>query len=375
MKRFVFLAALSLSLTTRLVGQEAIALQEEELRPLLDSLRAAKNDEAKMRWNNAFKKQLATALNEPTAFTYPFDALQTIGKIDSPDNLVRIITWNVEMDDESQRYYAFVLRRDERSNTHKVIELVDNSFMLPPRTDDVLESDNWYGALYYKIIPVEKNNKTYYTLLGWDGNLPSSNIKLIDVLYFSGNSAKLGAPLFKTGDLTTRRVYMEHSEKATMSLNWDPDRKLIIFDHLSPETPTMEGFREYYVPDMSYDAYQFNGNKWTLIEDVIGLNKGRETVKVSTINPRTEEIEEREVENKWIDPTTEGSPASKEVHIAVTPDTEEELAEKAKSENKKNRKGDPQNAMDVYDSKKHGKREKNNSVSYSNSGGKKKKKR
>lgn len=374
MKRFLFLSALLISTSARVFGQEVLAIQEEELRPLLDSLRAAKNDAGKMHWNEALRKQMSVALKEPTAFTYPFTELQTIGKIDSPDNLVRIITWNVEMDDESQRYYAFILRRDERSDSHKVIELIDNSFMLPPRTDDVLESDNWYGALYYKIIPVEKNNKTYYTLLGWDGNLPSSNIKLIDVLYFSGNSAKLGAPLFKTGDETTRRVYMEHSEKSTMSLTWDSERNIIIFDHLSPETPTMEGFREYYVPDMSYDAYQFNGNKWMLIEDVIGINKGHETVKVNSINPRTEEIVEREVENKWIDPTTEGSPASKEVHIAVMPDSEEALADKAKNNGKKNQKGDPQNAMDVYDSKKHGKREKNNSVSYSNSGNKKKKK-
>lgn len=374
MKHFFLLSALVLSTSVRVFGQEVLAMQEEELRPLLDSLRSAKNDANKLHWNDALRKQMAIALQEPTAFTYPFSGLQTIGKIDSPDNLVRIITWNVEMDDQSQRYYAYILRRDERSNSHKVIELIDNSFMLPPRTDDVLENDNWYGALYYKIIPVEKNNKTYYTLLGWDGNLPSSNIKMIDVLYFSGNSAKLGAPLFKTGDATTRRVYMEHSEKATMSLNWDPDRKIIIFDHLSPETPTMEGFREYYVPDMSYDAYEFNGNKWMLIEDVIGINKGRETVKVSSINPRTEEIVEQEVENKWVDPTTEGSPASKEVHIAVTPDNEAALTDKEKTDDKKNRKGDPQNAMDVYDSKKHGKREKANSVSYSNSGNKKKKK-
>jgi hypothetical protein len=286
--------------STVLLAQDAIVQQEVELEILLDSLRAAKNDASKNNWNAQFKKQLEQTLNEPTALTYTFSRLKTIGIINSPDNLVRIVSWNVEQDDQSQRYFAYVLKGDERKPEHKVIELVDNSFMLPARTDDVLEADNWYGALYYKIIPVDKNNKTYYTLLGWDGNTSSSNIKLIDVLYFSGNTLKLGAPLFK----------------------------------------------------------------WLLVEDVIGVNKDEEMITVKSINPRTEEIMETEVANKWVDPTTEGSPASKEVHVAVTPDTESELAAASEKEAKTKKNKDPQNAMDAYDAKKGRKKEKGTSVSF-----------
>ncbi len=370
MKKVLCLFSAMLFGSTVLVAQDAIVMQEAELATLLDSLRAAKNDDAKNNWNAQFKKQMEQTLNEPTALTYNFTKLKTIGIINSPDNLVRIVSWNVEQDDQSQRYFAYVLKGDERKPEHKVIELVDNSFMLPARTDDVLDANNWYGALYYKIIPVEKNNKTYYTLLGWDGNTTSSNIKLIDVLYFSGNSLKLGAPLFKAGDDTRKRVYMEHSEKTVMSLRWDEDQNRIMFDHLSPETPTMEGFFEYYVPDMSYDAYEFNGNKWMLVEDVIGVNKDVETVKVRSINPKTEEIVETEMAYKWVDPTTEGSPASKEVHVAVTPDTESEVAEAKKDP--KNTKRDPQNAMDAWDNKKGHRKEKGTSISFDN--GKKPKK-
>ena len=370
MKKVLCLFSAMLFGSTVLVAQDAIVMQEAELATLLDSLRAAKNDDAKNNWNAQFKKQMEQTLNEPTALTYNFTKLKTIGIINSPDNLVRIVSWNVEQDDQSQRYFAYVLKGDERKPEHKVIELVDNSFMLPARTDDVLDANNWYGALYYKIIPVEKNNKTYYTLLGWDGNTTSSNIKLIDVLYVSGNSLKLGAPLFKAGDDTRKRVYMEHSEKTVMSLRWDEDQNRIMFDHLSPETPTMEGFFEYYVPDMSYDAYEFNGNKWMLVEDVIGVNKDVETVKVRSINPKTEEIVETEMAYKWVDPTTEGSPASKEVHVAVTPDTESEVAEAKKDP--KNTKRDPQNAMDAWDNKKGHRKEKGTSISFDN--GKKPKK-
>jgi hypothetical protein len=370
MKKFIFSFVILLICSPIATAQDAIVNQETELASLLDSLRAAKDDVSKAKWNTAFKKQLEQSLNEPTAFTYPFSRLKTVGKIDSPDNLVRIVCWNVEQQDETQKYYAFVLKADQRKGTHTVIELVDRSEILMARTDETLDADMWYGALYYKIIPVEKSNKTYYTLLGWDGNNTSSNIKLIDMLYFSGNSAKLGAPMFKNGDETKRRVYMEHSEKTTMSLRWDEDHSRIIFDHLSPETPTMEGFYEYYVPDLSYDAYVYKGTKWQLIEDVIGVNKDAETVKVKAINPRTEEIVETEIDNKWIDPTTEGSPASKEVHIAALPD--DEGATSGKPE--KAKKTDPKNALEAWDEKKNKKNDPS-SISFANDGKKKKKRK
>jgi len=358
--------------SSSLMAQEAIIQQEVELQSLLDSLRAAKNDDAKNKWNLQFKKQLTVSLNEPTAFTFPFSNLLTIGKITSPDNKIRIFSWNVEQDDQTQKYYGFVVKNDDKNGVHTVIELIDNSFMLPMKTDEVLDADNWYGALYYEIIPVEKSNKTYYTLLGWDGNSTMSNIKLIDVLYFSGNTVKLGTPIFKTADGLKRRVYMEHSEKTVMSLRWDGIHKRIIFDHLSPESPTMEGFYEFYVPDMSYDAYVFQNNKWVLMEDVIGVNVDTESITVKSINPRTQEIEETELVNKWIDPTSSGSPAGKEIHIAVTPDNVEELDAEKTSKTKNT--GEPKTALEIYNEKKH-KKEKDASQTFANGGKKHKKKK
>lgn len=373
MKKTVFLLTTVLSLSSAAVAQDAIVNQEIELATLLDSLRAAKDDAAKAHWNAQFKKQMEFSLNEPTAFTYPFSKLRTVGKIDSPDHLVRIICWNVEQDDESQKYYAYVLKLDERKGTHKIIELVDNSMMLPPRTDEVLDEKNWYGALYYAIIPVEKGSKTYYTLLGWDGNNAISNIKLIDVMYFSGNGLKLGSPMFKSGDQLTKRVYMEHAEKCVMTLNWDESQQRIMFDHLSPETPTMEGFYEGYVPDMSLDAYEFTNNKWLLVEDVIGVNPDRENITIASYDPRTGELVERESEYKWVDPTTEGSPASKEVHIAMTPDKTDGSGDKTTRPKKP--KTEPTNAMEEYEKKKGRGKEKQHSISFSNEKGSKKKKR
>ena len=368
MKSLVLLSFLFFS--ARLVAQVAIYEQEPELRVLLDSLRAARTDADKARLNEAFRTMLQTTLANPDAFSYPFQQLTTVGKIDSPDGRIRVFSWNVEQDDQSQFYCDFVLKKEENKEGHKVIELIDNSAVVMPKTEETLEATNWYGALYYQIIPIEKSNKTYYTLLGWDGNTTMSNIKLIDVLYFSGNTVKLGYPLFKTMTDTKRRIYFEHSEKSVMSLRWDEDQKRIMFDHLSPETPTMEGFYEYYVPDMSYDAFEFQGTKWVLVEDVIGVNKGNHQVHLNRLDTKTGEIDSSVVESKWIDPTTEGSPASKEVHIAVTPEIAAGSGDKPGKEPKK----DPANALEAYDQSKHSKKEKEEPGTYLN-GAKRPKKR
>lgn len=347
---FLFTALLS---CTGLYGQASIQSSEEELRILLDSLRSAKSDSEKNMRVAAFQEKLEPLLHNEEAFSYPFPALRTIGKINSSDGVVRIITWNVEQDDFSQKYYGYILKRDDRRKLIKVIPLVDKSFMLSPKPEDVLTADNWYGALYYQIVPFQKGSKMYYALLGWDGNLQSSNTKLIDVLSFSGTGAKLGYAVFKDGETVRKRVFMEHSEKTVMSLRYDESEKRIIFDHLSPESPGMEGFYEYYVPDMTYDAFVFDGNKWILKEDVIGRNKEDVTVKMVHIDSKSGDVvEEDEKEAKWVDPTSAGAPGSSEVHIAVLHEEDpKEAGTKSTTSSK--------TALDEYNSRKHHKREKN----------------
>lgn len=343
----LFLLSASVSL-----AQTSLQEREADLVVLLDSLRASTSDELKTERNELFRSALKIALLDPEAFAYPFSQLKTLGVINSPDNKVRVITWNVEQTDQSQVYGGFILHKENPNKEHEVFELTDNSYMLEYKTDEVLTGENWYGALYYKIIPVEKSNKTYYTLLGWDGHTAMSSMKLVDVLSFSGNGVKFGAAMFKIGSTTRKRVYFEHSEKAVMSLRWEDDQQRILFDHLSPESPNLEGFYEYYVPDMSYDALEFQGTKWVLVEDVIGLNKDSETVKMHHLDPKTGELEEEEVKNTWEDPTSEGAPGGKEVHVAVTTEGGSETKTDPKGKNEGGT-----TALDKYNQKKRHKKE------------------
>jgi hypothetical protein len=329
-KNFILIAALFLAFHS--FAQDTILSQREaNLVELLNDLRAAKDDFEKDEKNALFYQYFLETLNEKSAYTYSFSQLKSVGVIDSPDGLLRIINWNIEQDDETQKYYGFVLKKDERKDEILITELIDNSAELPLRPEEILTADNWYGALYYKIIPVEKGSKTVYTLLGWDGNSSTSNVKLIDVLYFTGSQLKFGSPIFKLKDQLLKRVFYEHSERAVMTLRYEPDYNRIIFDHLSPEAPNLKGFYAYYIPDLSYDAFVLDGTKWVLKEDVIGVNSKEDDEKMQVFvrNERTGKIEKKTIKKKWENPEDEnlsGTP-----HVAVTP--EGQAIEETKDQN------------------------------------------
>lgn len=341
MKGFVVLIFSVFSLSLLAQVDSLFLSREKQLSAYLDNLRNSKSDLDKETANQTFKNYLQETILIKGAIDYPFSMLKSVGTIKSPDNQFRFFNWNVEQEDETHKYYCFILKFDEKKKEWKTIELIDNSMMLAAQPEDVLDETMWYGALYYKIIPVEKSNKTYYTLLGYDANNNMSHTKLIDVLSFSGNHIKLGSPIFKIKDQVLKRVFFEHSKKCVMSLNYDEARNRIIFDHLSPESQSMEGFREFYVPDFSYDAMKFSNNKWVLEEDVIGINSKSTAKNKSVVRldiDKEGQLVRHKDNSKWIDPSNPNVPAGENIHTPAFPEgeisepTERKKAKKEESE-------------------------------------------
>lgn len=305
-----------------LLFSQDLTSHENELLVLLDLVRSADTDAERDKANTAFKARLYQVIQLPGAMEYPFSKLRSIGTVKSPDNYFRFFNWNVEQEDMTQKYYCYILRYDERKKVNNIIELIDNSLMLPPEPEDYLDENNWYGALYYKIIPTKRSGKTIYTLLGYDANNAMSHIKLIDAISFTTSHVRLGSPIFRYKDKTYKRLFFEHNKKSVMSLTYNEDRQKIIFDHLSPESPTMEGFKEFYVPDMSYDALKMEGNKWVLEEDIIAINKKSNDPKtvVSYDLDKDGNMVESKKKTKWIDPSNKTAPAGQNIHTPAIPD-------------------------------------------------------
>ena len=291
---------------------------ENRLEKSLKTLRSSISDEDRRNANNTFRVQLLETIQYSESFLYLFPKLSTLGAIISPDKSLKIYSWNVEMSDKSNKFYCFVVRPGKRRKKNKVVELIEKSELT--RDNQTYSELNWYGCLYYKIIPIKKGTKKLYTLLGWRNNGTLSNLKVIDVLTLSGNHAKLGDPIFQSKKTMDKRVILEYSIKSSMTLRFEGNYSRIVFDHLSPENPSMNGFYEYYVPDMSYDAYEFNDGKWILNEDVVTVNNPeKKTYSKIIIDPLTGEEQKEEVENKWIDPSDYNAPGGINKHTPSLP--------------------------------------------------------
>jgi hypothetical protein len=231
----------------------------------------AESGPERMNANAVFIKTLVRALKIPHSFNFPFDSVKSITIRNSPDNRFRLITWHLDFDDGSYRYFGTI----QMNTGEKLLmyPLSDYSPFIKKPEDTVTDNTKWYGAQYYKIIPVYTEQNPYYVLLGWKGNTVKTNKKVIDVLTFRDDRPVFGHSVFDGNGKVRKRVVFEYTRQASMWLNYDDDQHLIVFDHLSPPDKKMTGKYDSYGPDLSYDGYRFKNGRWEYVENLDMRNK------------------------------------------------------------------------------------------------------
>lgn len=190
-----------------------------------------------------------------------------IARVDAPDGKFRCFSWNIAYADGTHAYRgAMVVSHEGRNSVHRL-----NDGASAVRGDAQAKRngpENWYGALYYAVVPCVVGKSKYYTLLGWRGVDGLETRKVIEVLSFNGPTPVFGAPLFQEGRTRHFRKIYAYSALSTMSLQWEPENKAILLDHLSPERPDLKGIPAFTVPDLSFDAYVWYKEKWHYMRDV-----------------------------------------------------------------------------------------------------------
>jgi len=226
------------------------------------------NDEEELERKNAnytFIRTLVSALKIPNSFLYPFDSVKSVRIVNSPDNRFRIISWPVVNQDGSYRFYGTI--QMNTGGNLLMYPLDDYTPFIKHPEDTISDNKKWYGAEYYKIIPVY-SPKLYYVLIGWKGNNVKSTKRVIEVLSFRDDKPVLGMPVFDGNGKTRKRVVFEYTRQASMLLRYEPEQNLIVFDHLSPPAPKLKNQPESYGPDMSYDGYKLKNGRWVYVENL-----------------------------------------------------------------------------------------------------------
>jgi hypothetical protein len=253
------------------MAQGPLEALEPELFKAYESIRTASSDEDKMAASDTFKGDLKKALFKPGAMDYSFDDLN-LCKLISPDGRFRLFNWNIPMADGTHRYEALLLipKSDKADGMVDLMELTAVEEEPASMESRTFKNNEWMGFLVYDIIPNTKQGQ--YLLLAWDGHDRTSNRKIIEVMTLNGKNVRMGAPVFK-GNGNPRRIIFTYAEDLTMSLTYDKKDRLIIFDHLAPSSPRLEGQYQFYGPDMSFDAYVFSKGNWNFESDVEFLRK------------------------------------------------------------------------------------------------------
>lgn len=278
---------------------------EDSLVRLRDQVLNCPDETQRFSLNEDFMNLLEWVLLEPKSFNYSWSRASNFAVIKSPDNLFKLFTWHVPKNNRSVENFGFLHVYSDGRKKFIIYPLYDkrNTFDYP----EIMIGDHnrWYGAIYYSVIPLEAKGKTYYTLLGWNGNNIFSNQKVIEVLHFKKDTPFFGAKIFKNYPKgKVARVIFEYNKEATLNLQYenhaykvgtdkrDPKTKrviyatvrsdMIIFDELVPMADGMPNIAAYRVPESSLNqGFIPQDGTWVFAPSVLGRNpdKPREQFK------------------------------------------------------------------------------------------------
>lgn len=258
--------------------------QEKHFNNLAKEVLKGQQDSLKINASQQLLTELYQFLADPIYASYPLDSLTYISKVGSPDKKVRLFTWYMILEDGQHEYFGILqdLRTKKKPRVHR---LTDQSDSITDPSKKMLSASNWYGAIYYELIAPEKKRGNEFLLLGWDGHDATLNRKLIEPLSFGpGQSPRFGGNLRKE-DKPVKRLLFEYGEMVSMTLQYNKEHKMIIFDHLAPAAPHLKDNPEYYGPDMSYDALFYEKGRWHYVKDIDARNPGSHKRHVVPVNP------------------------------------------------------------------------------------------
>lgn len=243
---------------------------EDSLLLTADSMYTAALPEMRQDFALAFIRQLKNALSHPNSYSYGFDSLgKIINILSSPDGAFRMFNWATAPTELTRRYYGAIQLPGEGL---KLFGLVDYSGEIGKAAEDtILTGGRWYGALYYRIMPLE-GMPGAYTLFGLNSASAVSNKKVLDVLTLTPQGPRFGAPIFGIRSQATQgriaRFILEYKKEVQAGMNWDERLNAIYFDRLM--SPSGDEGRKYtFVPSGQYDGFRWNGSEWTLVKDVV----------------------------------------------------------------------------------------------------------
>ena len=268
-----------------------MAAHQQRLQQLLTLVATAPTDNERYLASEEAVDALRDALDEPQSERWRWELPQTASVLTSPDGRLRLFTWAVVRDNGEYECFGAVQYYNERAEAYEHQVLHDKSDELMNREESLLTADDWLGAIYQDIIQTTAGDRTYYTLLGWNGVDNLTDLRVIEPVTMRAGVPQFGAPVFRR-QRNLRRMVLEYRGDAAVQMAYEEQtvetvervrvkvkgsnryrteekshshrEKMIIFDEVEPQVVGMEGLFQYYVPSGLELAYAWVDGKWEL---------------------------------------------------------------------------------------------------------------
>ncbi len=270
----IFICSLSFAQGIGKAELKTLIQKEDSLKDYSFKIIQGINADDRLSADSVFTRILVRALKTKNAFHYPFDSLQTVSILYSPDSVFRIFTWQLVINQNVIRQHG-AIQMKTTDGSLKLFPLIDKSDVTSNVADTIGNNYGWIGAIYYKIILKKSGNQNYYTLLGFDENNIRSSRKIIEVLSFVNNQPVFGGSYFsgEKADGFSKwqsRYIMEYKKEAGPRLKYDEDLDMIIVEHLVSES-NQPNKKWTLVGDGDYEGFVWKGNKWMHVEKVFNV--------------------------------------------------------------------------------------------------------
>lgn len=262
---YIILTALFLVPAMKIKSQQPES--GEILQELFYGIIDTRNNEERIQLNDSIIKIIDKYVESERVLDHRFTDLRYLGQILSPDSRLKIITWNLNLTDGTNKYFCYLIRKAKKGKPNEIFKLTAVNMDEPPSINTTYSEENWYGALYYAVQPFRYKRETCYVLLGLDYTNLLVSTKIIDVLTFTEDGGIIfGKDCFIREGEKRFRELLKYSSDGVAILRFN-NRKSIIFDHLVPVSQVRRNSPDYYVPEFSFDAYVLKKGMWRFKEN------------------------------------------------------------------------------------------------------------
>jgi len=237
----------------------------------------ASADDHRARAYENLTKAMDSLLALPGSYKIGLDSIRWLSVLHGDD--FRIVTWQWKVNDAEYKYGGFIQWPD------RLVSLQDKRPFMNGSSYNTYTAATWYGALYYQIIPFEREGKKYYVLLGFNGENSQFNVKVADVLDITTPDVKFGVPVFIGKEEPLTRILLSYADVSTVHIRYDEAAGGIIYDHLESLIGVGSNGEAMPVADGSLEGWILDNGNWIYQEEVFD-------VKVDT-PPMTDERKDR----------------------------------------------------------------------------------